>query len=645
MLVWFLACADDKVHDSGLVPSLEDSADSAAADSADSAPPCLDEDLADAVVADETCAVAVAVGKLSVSQEWEQPVFLDYGEYNKVLVPPMVGDISGDGYPDLVFAGDNLDDTRHGVLHVLDGGGKDHHWTLNQSIVDGAQVYPFRYTGVALGDVDADGDAELALTMSVAPEGKGGTIDDPEVGPPPPPVGTPSESWASWCYPALVDHTGTLLWLNWDVELMCGGHAPALADLEGDGEVEVVVAGYVLEGATGQLRSTPSTGTGGYPGYEEAGTTPAVADLDGDGLQEIAAGTTLYDDQGAFRCSVVGASDGFPAIADVDSDGDGDVVSVGNGVVTVYDGDCVELASWTLDGSGIGGPPALADIDDDGQVEVFVGNRNAVAAYTWAGEKLWSKATVDESSHATGVTLFDFEGDGVLELLYMDEQALYVLDAATGDLLIDWQDHESKTLHEYAVVADVDADGEAEIVVPQGGTHYDDDRYGLVVLGSGGDPWVSGQDTWNQYAWSITNIESNLAVPATPEANWPTYNSFRSGAVPGALAGTAPDAVLLVETCDALCDEGTAVLHVRVGNAGTGDLESAVPVTLFEDEVAVETQYTTATLAPGEVSATLTFHASPSATLRVTPNDDGFGRLVDECTEADDSWSDAGVCD
>ena len=648
MLFWLLACGDDKGGETGLVVSPDDSAVDTAPplDSADTALPCVDDSLADAVETDDTCTVAGETKAVSLAVEWDREELMDYPTYNNILVAPTIADVTGDGYPDIVVAGDNLDDTRHGVLHVLDGGGKDHHWTLNQSIVDGAQVYPFRYTGVAVGDVDADGDAELAIVTSVAPEGKGGTIDDPEVSPPPPPVGTPSEDWAGYCYPALVDHTGTMLWLNWDVELICGGHAPAMADLEGDGEVEVVVAGYVLEGATGQLRSSPTAGTGGFYGYEEVGTAVAVADLDGDGLQEVVAGTTLYDSTGSAICSVADAEDGFPAVADVDDDGDGDVVSVGNGWVTVYDASCTELAGFPLDGAGIGGPPALADVDDDGQVEIFVGNEEATASYTWDGTWRWSIPTRDESSHATGAALFDFEGDDQVELLYMDEEALYVVDADSGELLLSWDEHESKTLHEYPVVADVDADGEAEIIVPQGGTHYDDGRFGLAVLGSDGEPWVEGLTTWNQYAFSITNVEDGLVIPAAPEPNWPTYNSFRSGAVPGASTTGAPDAVLLVEACDELCDDGLGVLFVRVGNAGTGTLPASTPVSLTVDGVLTETQYTSTALDPGEVSETFRFEHEPtSATLVLLPNDDGFGSLTDECSDDDDTWAQAGLCE
>src|SRR5687767_14127836 len=75
---------------------------------------------------------------------------------------------------------------------------------------------------------------------------------------------------------------------------------------------------------------------------------------------------------------------------------------------------------------------------------------------------MWTANVQDGSGWAAG-TAFDFDGDGVAEAMYADEATLFVFDGLGSPLLA--VPRSSKTLIEYPVVADVDNDGSAEIVV------------------------------------------------------------------------------------------------------------------------------------------------------------------------------------
>ena len=72
-------------------------------------------------------------------------------------------------------------------------------------------------------------------------------------------------------------------------------------------------------------------------------------------------------------------------------------------------------------------------------------------------------------------------------------------------------------------MADVDADGQVEIC---------DDTWtrwtGLSVYGDANQSWPQGRQVWNQHAYSITNINDDLSVPAPQQPNWQQYNNFRS---------------------------------------------------------------------------------------------------------------------
>ena len=166
---------------------------------------------------------------------------------------------------------------------------------------------------------------------------------------------------------------GVLKWIADEPALYCAGHAPALADMDGDGAVEVVVGPYILNGLDGSLRATGGGGVGRDEAYKQMGYIPIVADLDGDGDQEVITGTDIYDVDGETICSVdEGNEDGFTAAADLDGDGEGEFVVVGDGTVRVFNADCSSVTSWTLRSGGTGGPPTISDFDADGQPEIGI---------------------------------------------------------------------------------------------------------------------------------------------------------------------------------------------------------------------------------------------------------------------------------
>ena len=77
---------------------------------------------------------------------------------------------------------------------------------------------------------------------------------------------------------------------------------------------------------------------------------------------------------------------------------------------------------------------------------------------------LWSKQTRDASSGGTGSSVFDFNGDGTAEVVYRDECWLRVYNGKDGKTLFA-ANITSNTCLELPVIADVDNDGHADIVV------------------------------------------------------------------------------------------------------------------------------------------------------------------------------------
>lgn len=610
------------------------------------------------VQVDESCVATPSVGTLDAVMEWSRPMLGDFPDSDHVLMAPAVGPLSdedGDGDVDaddppmvVVISDDGGDEARSiGVLRVLDGRDGAPRMSSSVAMYGDYQVFPYRYGNVALGDVDGDGRAEIVTIVTVVggPPGDPGdeVVDTAEpdepredtgiVVRPPPPSPTPS---GGPCRVAAYSPDGEVRWLgDEEAGLPCGGHAPALADLDGDGAVEVIVGPVILVGATGELRARTASAGGRPEGFDEAGYMSFAADLDGDGEQEVVAGDGLYTADGSTKCAT-GYPDGFPAVADLDGDGTGELVVVASGTLRVFDATCGLRSEVDLVGDGFGGPPSVGDLDADGLPEIGVADAEVYAAYEADGAVLWSVAVSDWSSSTTGASFFDFDGDGGLEVVYADETALWILDGTTGAVRLQDDTHSSRTLHELPVVVDVDGDGLTEIVVPNGGTHGDAEATGLYVLGSADGSWATNRRVWNQHAYAIVNVEDDLGVPASPLSSWPTWNTFRSGTVDPVGGGALADAVPLAEVCAEACADGRLFVSVAVGNEGVAGLRSGVPVTVYVDEGLVGTSETTDVVDAGAVSAPLRFEVAAGARVRVVVDQDGsgLGRVL-ECDETD----------
>ena len=640
----------------------------------DEPPPeyCPELSTSESVTVDSSCSTDPETGELSAWVEWEMSSFDEAGEYDEMVTAPIVGqltDDNGDGLidendvPDIIatFDDNEPDESKMGIIRRISGNGYSSEIIIEPWEDDGEEWGPYRYGTSAIGDVDNDGMPDIVAVIAGPPTHPGGgpppdgppsgeeppPPEDHPIAPPPPPTPPfppPDEGpgYDFTCHIAAFEADGTLKWLYNGSFIDCGGHAIALADLEADGTVEVVLGKVIVNGEDGSLQGEGFNGDASFGGaYFDLGQIPSIGDIDGDGQQEVLAGNSIYDPEGNQICSLMDPSwDGFTAIGDLDMDGDGEVVMVWDHKIAIINEHCHVTAEWRMMGEGTGGPPTIADFDGDGEPEIGVASALDYCVYETTGALLWAFGTTDESSHATGSTVFDFEGDGRPEVIYGDEVKLWILDGLTGAVRFESSLHSSRTLHEYPVVVDVDGDGYPEVVVPNGGGHHDDPQTGLFVLGStepGG--WLGGRQVWNQHAYNIVNVNDDLSIPASPEPNWPFHNNFRSGDVNPVYGNDAPDAVPVVDVCPYECDDGILKVQVRLGNAGTAILRHDVQMTIYDaytgDLLALET--ISPPVEPGETSDPFDYEfpaewVTEDGLMIIVDDADGI-ELVRECDE------------
>ncbi|MBX7196481.1 MAG: FG-GAP-like repeat-containing protein [Sandaracinaceae bacterium] len=582
-----------------------------------------------------TCAIDPVFGPFDARVEWSAETATDTPECMHGISAPVVVDLTGDGRSEIVanFACD--DDWQHGVLRAYGGDG-----TPLWSLTSAGERLNGR-TGIAAADLDGDGRAEIVAVLR-------------------PTLGS---------RPIAVDHDGTVLWRatqeDGTTPLMVAfdNGAPTIADLDADGAPEVILGAVVLDGRTGVREWQRDTGGGEGTNSGYGGGIAAVADLDGDHVPEIVTGHRAYHRDGtAYWTST--APDGYPAIAQLDADVQPEVVLVASGSIYVLDGlsGTIEWGPIAQPGGGRGGPPTVADFDGDGRPEIGVAGAASYSVYDRDDPDgvLWSRTTQDVSSNATGSSVFDFEGDGAAEVVYGDECYMRVYRGSDGEVLLQIPST-SATIHEYPLVADVDADGNSEIVIVandrvpslhtqclSGDASWDGARRGLFVYGDVRDQWMRTRRVWGQHTYHVTDLLSNGAVPSVEVDNWstPGLNNYRQN-VQGEGVYNAPD--LTVIALEVLLDgcPASVRLRARVSNEGNLGAPSGIPVAFYTGSASMRgtllgVGHTTIPLLPGQSEvvelASVALAGEPPYAFVAFADDDGAGGgVVIECDEGDNA--------
>jgi len=565
---------------------------------------------------DDRCEYFPDSSEFIPEEEWAWEGSAIRPESVHVMMAPVVGDIDGDGVPEVLFNTYTVAGSYGGpgVLRVVRGDTGEEVRSITTPVV-------CPEAGIALGDLDGDGSPEIVTAG---------------------PCGGPLLAF---------DAEGSLLWQShaadgavYNVSMEFG--APSIADLDGDGTAEVITGAAVFE-HDGTLRWAVRL----IAAYNCCGSTPrapvtAVYDIDADGDLDVVAGNGAWQgSDGSPIWERADLADGYVAVGDFFDDDIPDVVVVSGGMVDVRRGTDGEVL-WgpvALPGGGRGGPPTVADFDGDGRPEIAVAGSTRYVVFDPDGAEdvLWDFITQDASSNITGSSVFDFDGDGAAEVVYNDECYMRVFSGVDGTILAEVAQN-SHTLIEYPLIVDVDADGNAEIVFAANAavnrcSHivgYDGLRHGVRVFGDTLDHWVGTRPVWNQHTYHITNVRQDLSIPAAESPNWRRFNNFRQNPqIYDAPDLTAEDLVADVTVCPA-----EVTLSATIYNRGAAAVGAGLAVTFYAGTAAgfhraVATVRTTEPILPG---------ASTTVTASFLPEEGELGVDVDIFVRADDAGDGVG---
>jgi len=317
-----------------------------------------------------------------------------------------IADVDGDGDQDVLVAGDEGSDSPSTTLYEQQPDGSFQ--------AAGAGLIGLRYASVSIADVDGDGDKDLLVAGRASGDTPTTILYKQQ-----------SDGSFSAANAGLTDvqDAGT-----------------SIADVDGDGDQDLLIAGEKSDGSDlttlykQQSDGSFSAAGAGLKNLSNASTS--IADIDGDGDQDLLitgigsfVSTVLYEQQsdGSFFSvgALTGVQNGSVSIADVDGDGDQDLLVAGldgdnNRVTTLYK----QQSDGTFSAANAGLPcvngagTSIADVDGDGDQDLLIAGNFTTALYEQQSDGSFSAANAGLTGVENASTsISDVDGDGDQDLL------------------------------------------------------------------------------------------------------------------------------------------------------------------------------------------------------------------------------------
>jgi len=249
----------------------------------------------------------------------------------------------------------------------------------------------------------------------------------------------------------------------------------AAGDLDGNGDKELVF------GSTdGMLYALINTGTQ-YLAYGQSDPimgAPALSDLDQDGDLEII--FTASNDESGILYAIHDTGDdvtGFPldipekmvvgpAVADLDNDGVLDIVivTVDSNIYAVDGTGIIKDGFPFITSASLSSPATLLDLDGDQDLEIAAGDENGELYVLHHDGSLMTSFSAGDAIRG-GVSAADIDGNGSMELLFTgSDERLHAWDPIADAEAFGWPiDLGSPGISE-PITVDMDSDGDLEVV-------------------------------------------------------------------------------------------------------------------------------------------------------------------------------------
>lgn len=320
-----------------------------------------------------------------------------------------------------------------------------------------------------------------------------------------------------------------------DLTLQGIGNFQGITDFNGDGVAEIYNRASIFNSQNGKLlidlmdygfcEQNPNTCIYSESIAADVLPTPGLEYIIGNTVYSL--NIENYEGKFGNSVSITKAPDevlaGKTAVADFDGDGNLDIVSLlrmntnNAGGLWIWNPILIKvIARGNV--FQFGGIPVIGDVDGDCIPEICIIFKNQLWLYKYDGtQELKVKYVIPiiEGSGVTAVSMFDFNQDGILEIVYKDEENLMIIDGPTG-IILNTTPLKHGTGLEYPIIADVDGNGQANILVTGYSTNISN-GYRIYCYESDGAPWAPARSVWNQYNYNPLYVNDDLTIPRYPQ--------------------------------------------------------------------------------------------------------------------------------
>lgn len=599
----------------------------------------------------------------------------------------LVGDVDSDGTPELVsvYRSSGDDDNTQSLVNVFQAPTAGTTLNIDKQINTKSDGILVAYEDIAMADIDKDGCTEYFIVSKTAD----------------------SNNYKILAY----DCNGNKVWTN-PINFPSAPGLIGLADFDGDGKVELYTRTSIYDAETGVLMGANNIddsdaannlgwgmNSNGSVAVDMLSTSPGLELVAGCRIYSVTinrattptATLTLVKSRSEYFTRTSRNTSSCTSVADFNLDGHLDVLAVGskddyNDNTTIFYWDVfndqlktyIDLSNSSDDDYKRGwqngaGRINIADIDGDNQQNAVYVSGKFLYALKDTGSKLdtlWRRRVTEETSGITGCTMFDFNADGKSEIVYRDEDYIYIYTTTniSGVVTVTRSTPvrcSSRTSNEYPIVADIDGDGSTEICVTCSTTNTTNgrnldiyDEAEVRVYQSANEPWVPARKVWNQHGYFVVNVNDDLTIPAHQQLHHLIYandapchaggpsrplNSFLNQSPylnsKGCPSYAAPDVAVINDDKDSLtvkpptCPNKNFTVSFKFRNKGDISLSGDLPITFYSGDPtkagALKLGTTTINLAklmPGDtvavVDATVT-GTGGAFTLYIALNDAG----------------------
>ncbi|ATD02920.1 hypothetical protein PTE01_27650 [Pseudoalteromonas tetraodonis GFC] len=442
--------------------------------------------------------VAQPISPFAIEQKWHWNSSDFMPDYNQVMATPVVVQLNDDNGDSVIDNNDVADvvvvsykgkDLSNGILRALSGIDGTELWSY-----DAGQVVDARHTPAA-ADLDGDGLVEIIVSNK---------LDD---------------------FITIVDNKGVTKKQMLKASSKWEGTGNiAIADIDSDGIPEFMLGDSVYNYNSGVIF------TYGWS------ASPIAFDSNNDGVQEVFGKGELIDKDGTVLWSYLGDDlSWFSSIADIDNDSQPEVIlsipsTSGKSSIVVLEQN--GNVKWQVNNPANpgGGAQAISNFLGADDLGIVYSGFSSIDMYSPAGDIVWTVTNDDKWSGKMGVSAYDFNGDGIDEVIVQDHFKVRVLNGLNGEVLSTVA-NSTATLWEYPIVVDLEGDNNAELIVV---SNNSDSNYiinnGVTVYGTAdtSKPWKNATRIWNQHSYHQTNINQDGTVPTVESPSWLNNNTYRS---------------------------------------------------------------------------------------------------------------------